>query len=522
MRIGGASEVGRMRRWAILATMLSGTMLAILDSSILNVLVVPIMEEFQADLRTIEWVLTSYNLAFAVFLIGFGSLGDIVGRRRLYVWGQVLFVLGSGLAAVAAGPWQLIAFRAIQGLGAAALAPNALALILDHFSEGERGAALGIWGAAAGLGGALGPIVGGAVAQTWGWRALFLLNLPVGLLVMGAAYILLTPDPPWRGQRFDIRGFLILSAALLALSLALTGATDLGGSWGKGGFVALALLLGMWFVMVERRAPKPLMDLGTIVRRNVIAANLSVFIALLIMGGGMFLSVLYAQLLADVAPEAIGMLLAPCASVTVAIAPVGGWLTDKVGPRLLAIAGLMILTASVAIPAEWHPSSAGSLVFWSNLIAGAGIGLATPALTRVATESVGKEKSGLGAGIYKTVNELGGVFGVVLMGMLLEARIVANASRQIPNQFLPQELSLKALTSLKVLESQALQKGLPPQDLEGFHRALVETIQQGFDQVFGLAALLAGVGIVMALLLPRRISAQVDCGLHSVKAMDGS
>jgi MFS family permease len=152
--------------------MLTGTMLAILDSSILNILVLPIMEEFQADLQTVEWVLTSYNLAFAVFLIGFGSLGDTVGRRHLYVWGQAVFVLGSGLAAVASEPWQLIAFRAMQGLGAAALAPNALALIVDHFPEGERGSALGIWGAAAGLGGALGPTVGGMVAQTWGWRAL--------------------------------------------------------------------------------------------------------------------------------------------------------------------------------------------------------------------------------------------------------------------------------------------------------------------------------------------------------------
>jgi DHA2 family multidrug resistance protein-like MFS transporter len=406
---GGAGEARRLRHWAILATILSGTMLAIFDSSILNIFVVPIMGEFQANLRTVEWVLTSYNLAFAAFLIGLGSLGDMAGRRRLYVLGQMVFVVGSGLAVVAGGPWQLIAFRAMQGLGAAALAPNALALMLDHFPEGERGAALGIWGAAAGLGGALGPTVGGLVAQTWGWRALFLLNLPVGLLVAGVASVLMIPDPPWRGQRFDTQGFFVLSAALLALSVTLTGSPDLGGGWGKSGLIALALLLGMWFVVVERRAPKPLVAVGAILRRDVIASNLSVFFALLIMGGGMFLSVLYAQLLADASPAAIGLLVAPCASMTAALAPVGGWLVEKVGPRALATAGLMTLTASVALPAQWHPSSPASLVLWSNLIAGAGIGLATPALIRVATESVGKERAGLGAGLYKTVNELGGV-----------------------------------------------------------------------------------------------------------------
>jgi MFS family permease len=410
----------------------------------------------------------------------------------------------------------------MQGLGAAALAPNALALMLDHFPEGERGAALGIWGAAAGLGGALGPTVGGLVAQTWGWRALFLLNLPVGLLVAGAAYVLLGPDPPWRGQRFDTQGSFVLSAAVLALSVTLTGSPDLRGGWGKSGVIALALLLGMWFVVVERRAPKPLIALRAILRRDVIASNLSVFFALLIMGGGMFLSVLYARLLADASPAAIGLLVAPCASMTVALAPVGGWLVEKVGPRALATAGLMTLTASVALPARWHPSSPPSLVFWSNLIAGAGIGLATPSLIRVATESVGKERAGLGAGLYKTVNELGGVFGVVLLGALLEGRIVANALRQLPNHFLPQELSLKALNSLKVIETHALQKGLSVQDLEGFHRALVGAIQQGFDQAFELAALLAGLGVVAALMVPQRLDARSHAGEASPRARDGS
>jgi EmrB/QacA subfamily drug resistance transporter len=506
VEVATASGDYRTRRWAILATMLLGTTLAILDSSILNILVVPIIEEFRTDLRTVEWILTSYNLAFAVFMIGFGSLGDRAGRRRLYVFGQVIFVVGSGLAAVASGPWQIIAFRAIQGLGAAALAPNALAIILDHFPEGERGAALGVWGAAAGLGGALGPTVGGLVAQEWGWRALFLVNIPVGLLVAGTAYRLLAPDRQRYQQPFDSRGFFTLSAALLAFSVSLMGVPGAGGTWVKSGFVALALLLGMCFILVERRAPEPLVDLKAILRREVIAANLAVFVALLIMAGGMFLSVLYAQLLTDASQAAIGLLLAPCALMTFVLAPVGGRLADKIGPRVLAVAGLLALTASVAIPAQWHPGSATSVVLWSNLIAGAGIGLATPALIRVATESVGQDRAGMGAGVYKTVNELGGVFGVILLGTVLEGRIIANALQQIPGHFLPQELSVKAVTSLKALESHALQKGLPVQDLDGFHRALVEAIQRGFEQVFGLAVLLAGIGVAAALMVPKRLN----------------
>lgn len=517
--ISARGRVSWERRWVILIIMLLGTTMAILDSSILNITILPLMGEFRSDLRTVEWVLTSYNLSFAVLMIGFGSLGDVAGRRRLYLLGLVVFVVGSGLAATATGPWQLIAYRTIQGVGAAALAPNALALIFDYFPERERGMALGIWGAAAGLGAAMGPTVGAVIAQGWGWRVLFLMNLPIGLLLVPATYWLLAPDPARREGRFDMEGFAALAGALLALSISLMGVPGLEGSWFRGGFVVLAILLGVWFMLAERRSREPLVDLDAILRLEIVAANLAVFFALLIMAGGMFLSVLYAQLLTDASPAAIGLLLTPCALLTFAVAPVGGWLSDKVGPRVLAVTGLLALAASVAIPTRWHPSQAVSLVFWTNLIAGAGIGIATPALIRVCTEAVGEKRAGLGAGVYKTVNELGGVFGVVLLGSLLEARIVANALRQIPGHFLPQELSLKAVTSLKVLESHALQKGLSLQGLEGFHRALVGAVRQGFDQVFGIAVVLAGIGVLAALVVPRRFETKRAAIQERVKSL---
>jgi len=270
----------------------------------------------------------------------------------------------------------------------------------------------------------------------------------------------------------------------------------------------MSLLLGVCFVIVERHAKQPLVDFAAILRRDVVAANLTVFVALLIMSGGMFLSVLYAQLLTDATPTTIGLLLVPCAAMTFVLAPVGGWLAGKIGPRILAVAGLLALAASVALPVRWHPNTTASLVFWTNLIAGGGIGLATPALIRVSTESVVQERAGLAAGIYKTVNELGGVFGVMLLGTILEGRVVANALRQIPGHFLPQELSFKTITSLKVLESHALEKGLSIHDLDGFHRALITAIQRGFDQVFLIAVLLAAIGVVVSLLLPRRLLTQ--------------
>ncbi len=380
-----------------------------------------------------------------------------------------------------------------------------LALIFDYFPERERGIALGIWGAAAGLGAATGPTVGAVIAEVWGWRSLFLMNLPIGVVLIAATYRLLPRDSERQAGRFDLKGFVALAAALSSLSMSLMEVPGLEGSWFRGSFVALAILLAVWFVLVERGVPEPLVDLDAIFQPRVVAANLAVFFALVIMAGGMFLSVLYAQLLTNASPATIGLLLMPCALLTFAVAPVGGWLSDKVGPRVLAVSGLLALAASVAIPTRWHPSQAVSLVFWSNLIAGAGIGVATPALIRVCTEAVGEKRAGLGAGVYKTVNELGGVVGVVLLGTLLETRIVTNALKQIPGHFLPQELSLKTVSSLKAIESHALEKGLPLQGLEGFHRALVESVRQGFDQVFGIAVVLAAIGVLAALVVPRRL-----------------
>lgn len=348
------------------------------------------------------------------------------------------------------------------------------------------------------------------MGQAWGWRALFLMNLPVGLLVAAAAYRLLAPDPPWRGQRFDTRGFFALSGTLLALSVTLTDMPPLDRGWVKGSVAALALMLGALFVLVERRVPVPLLDLGIMLQPTVIATNVAVFFAVLTMAGGMFLSILYAQFLTDATPATIGVLLAPCGLSTFTVALVTGWLTEKVGFRVPVVTGLLLLTVSVTFPALWHPASAPSLVFWNNLIAGTGLGLAAPALLRISTEAAGPYRAGMGAGVYKTVNALGGGFGVVLLGTLLETRIVGNALRQLPGHFLPQELSLKAITSLQLLETHAVQKGLALQGLEGFHRALVAAVQGGFAQAFGLAALLAGIGVVAGFLVPRQLGGRPD------------
>ena len=492
------------RRWLILAVMLLGSTMATLSSGILSVSVVPLMDEFRLGLRAVDWLLMSYSLVFASLMIGFGSLGDAVGRRRLFLLGQLVFVLGSAFASLAGGPWQLAAARAIQGAGAAALAPNALALIRDLFPAARRGMALGIWGAAVGLGGALGPVVGGMVTETWGWRAVFIADLPLGLVAAAATWRLLPADHP-RQRAFDARGFVLLGAVLLALSVAIMGAPGLGGA-ARAGLAGGAVLMMGGFLLVEHHTAVPLVDFSSLGRPRLLAGYVAVLFALVTMSGGMFLSVIYAGLLADASPRTVGLLLAPCAAASFVMAPVGGLLTDRLGPRLPAATGLFALAVSVAVPIWWHPASAKSVVVWSNLMAGVGLGLSTPALIRVSTESMAEGRAGLGAGVYKTVNELGAVFGVLILGTLLEGRIVDNALRALPGHFLPGEISLKAVTSLKTLEAHALEKGFPIQDLGGFHQALVAAVRNAFDQAFAVAAVVAVIGIAVSLLLPGRLS----------------
>jgi MFS family permease len=219
----------------------------------------------------------------------------------------------------------------------------------------------------------------------------------------------------------------------------------------------------------------------------------------------MFLLVIYAGFLADASPRTVGLLLTPCAAASFAMAPLAGLFTDRLGPRLLAVTGLLALAVSVAMPLWWHPTSAELAVLWSSAIAGTGVGLSTPALIRVSTESIAEGRAGLGAGVYKTVNELGGVFGVLLLGALLERRILKNALQELPGHFLPDEVSLKLVTSLKTLEEHALRKGLPLEDVAAFHETLVKAVRHGFDQAFGVAVLLAVVGVAVCFLLPKHL-----------------
>ena len=291
------------------------------------------------------------------------------------------------------------------------------------------------------------------------------------------------------------------------VSASLLGTPGLNNRSATIGLIGLALLLGIWFAAAERRAAAPLVDLSAIVRPGVLTANIGTFFASFIMAGGMFLSVLYGQFLAGTSAAAIGVLLAPYAVATLAVAPAAGRLSDSLGPRNLAVAGLAGLAVSVALPVLWHPSSAAALVSSSNLIAGISLGIAAPALLRASVEPVPRKHAGVGAGLYKTVNELCGVFGVVLLGTLLEARVVANALRQIPGRFLPQPLTLRALTPPGALETHALQHGLAPQAAGDFQRTLAAALHRGFDQVFGIAALLAGLGILAAFPVPRRLGA---------------
>ena len=487
--------------------MLAGTFLAVLDSSILNISVVPMLREFKVSLGAVEWVLTAYNIAFAVLLIPLGRLGDLGGRRRVFLGGQALFVVGSALAGIARGPLDLALYRALQGVGAAGLAPNALALILETFPDDEHGKVVGVWGAAAGLGGALGPTVGAMIAAAFGWRAVFLLNIPVGLLLVGAAAVVLPRERRRRlslGQ-LDLPGFAALTALIALVSVALL-------EWPRlvwdlrlaAGIALLAAALGVLFVLQERRAAHPLLDLALLRVPGVLAANVAIFFALIIMAGGMFVSVLYGQLLGGVSPVRLGLLLAPCAAATFLLATPSGVLCDRVGARRMAAAGMVLLVLSVLLPALWHPALPDLMVALSNLFAGAGLGIATPALVRTATESVARDHTGVASGVYKTMNELGGVFGVAVLGTLLETRITANALLRLPGHLVPADLSLKAVASLGDLEAHAIQKGLGPDALPAFHRSLVEAMIRGFDQVFWIATAVALLGLATATLLPSR------------------
>jgi EmrB/QacA subfamily drug resistance transporter len=407
------------RRWKALSLVALADFVVILDATIVNIALPSIGRHFHASITELSWVVSAYILAFGGLLMLGGRLADLFGRRRMFVAGLVIFGVASLAGGLSSSIGELIAFRALQGLGAAALAPAARSIVQVLFEEGaERSKAMGIWAAVAGSGTVVGLILGGVLTSEFGWQWVLWVNVPVTLGAAVLAYRLISESRAQLDDRsIDVAGAALVGGGLVATLYALVNANSAGwASLHTLGLLGLGAALLASFVWVESKVTAPLMPLHIFRLPQVRGANIAMVLTAAAMVGMFFVLSLYQQQLEGYSALAAGLSALPLAVVLVAVAGAAGPLTERMGPKPVLLSGLALFTSGVAwlsrIPV--HGSYVANLL-GPDVIIGLGLGLTFVSITIASTLGVSNDRAGLAGGLINTTQQIGGAIGLAVI-----------------------------------------------------------------------------------------------------------
>jgi EmrB/QacA subfamily drug resistance transporter len=404
-------------RWVLLATVL-GSALAFIDATVVNIALPRIAESLHADAAALQWTINGYTLSLASLILLGGSLGDRFGRRKIFVIGVTWFAAASLLCGLAPTMDALIAARVLEGIGGALLTPGALAILQASFQPEDRARAIGAWSGLGGIGGALGPFLGGWLVQVGSWRLIFLINVPLAALVVVVAVRHVPesrdPDAP-RG--LDIAGVLTGAVGLAGLTYGFTAWPALGGtSPAVLGALAIGAAGILAFVIAERRSLHPMLPLEVFASRAFTAANLVTFAVYAALGGVFFLVVLNLQVVRHFTPLAAGIALLPITVLMLLLSARAGGLAQRIGPRLpmtlgpLICAGALVLFARIGANASYVRD-----VLPAAVILGLGLSLTVAPLTATALGSVAERHAGVASGVNNAVARAAGLLAVAVL-----------------------------------------------------------------------------------------------------------
>jgi EmrB/QacA subfamily drug resistance transporter len=418
---------GRRPLWPTLVLACVAQFMVILDVSVVNVALPSIRTSLEFSQQDLQWVVNAYTVTFAGFLLLGGRAADLLGRRRVFIGGLVLFSVASLAGGLAESQGMLIGARAAQGLGGAVVSPASLAILTTTFSEGaERNRALGAWGAMGGAGGAAGVLLGGVLTEVLGWRWILFINVPIGLAAaaLSLRYVAEGRNPR-RTRNFDLAGALTATLGLMALVWAIV-RTDVNG-WGSAqtvGVLALGLALIALFLVIEGRlATAPLMPLRILSSRMLSGANVIVFLLGASVFGMWFFVSLYLQQVLGYSPLGAGLAFLPMTLAIVVGSALGSRAVARVGVKPLLAAGMLAQGAGLLLFTQ--VSATGSYladVAAPSLVVAAGIGLAFVPVTIAAVAGVGTQEAGLASGLVNTSRLMGGALGLAILTTLATAR----------------------------------------------------------------------------------------------------
>ncbi len=402
-----------------------GTFLGTIDGSIVNVALPTLEEQLGADFATVQWVVVAYLLVTTSMMLGVARLGDMIGKKRIYMTGMALFTASSVLCGLAPSIGFLIGFRVVQGLGAVMMQALGFGLVTEAFPRSERGRALGILGTVVSIGISIGPTIGGLLIGTVGWRAIFLVNLPVGI---AGLFLVRRFVPDWRppgGQRFDFWGAALLLVTLIMLALGLTFGPDTG--WTEPAI--LSLLAGAVtgfavFLLVESRIAQPMIDLR-LFRDSLFSVSLLTGFMVFVVIAGMFVLPFYLERVKGLETRQVGLMLTVFPVALGLCAPVAGSLSDRYGSRGISLLGLVIFGLGCISLATLKEDTSTLSYILHVLPAGIGVGLFQSPNNSAIMGSAPRERLGVVSGLLSLSRTFGMVMGIPLMGAIFASRVYA-------------------------------------------------------------------------------------------------
>lgn len=411
-------------KWWALGSVMIGTFMVVLDITIVNVSLAKIMGAFGVTVSEVEWVITGYLLAFGVLLPTSGWLGNTLGCKRLYLLSLLFFTVGSGLCGFAWNEDALVAFRVVQGIGAGCLQPTAMTIVSLVFPPQQRGMALGIWTIAGGASATLGPTIGGWLVENVGWRSIFYINLPVGLLGLVLVALILheTEREPWAG--FDLLGLLTMATFLTTLLLALAEGNREG--WDSTYIRTCELIAAVsfpLFLFTELTAAQPVINLRLFRHYGFSVSNALTYVLGVALFGSTFLVPVFVQNLLHYTALQAGILMLPGGVTMGVVSPIAGRLSDRMPTRWLVASGLLVLAWSFDLTVKYLRVPTDYWGLWYALaLRGVGMGLLFTPLMTAALGDVTPREMGVASGLLNVIRQIGGSFGVALFGSLLERR----------------------------------------------------------------------------------------------------
>jgi EmrB/QacA subfamily drug resistance transporter len=497
-RIAALRMTEENRRWWALGAMCFALFMIMLDNTVVNVALPSIQRSLDATTTTLEWTVNAYTLTFAVLLVTGGRLGDIFGRRRIFLIGVIIFATASCAIGFSPNDTWLVAWRAVQGTGSALMMPMTLSIITNAFPPQERGKAIGTWAGVSAMALAIGPVVGGFLVETVSWQSIFFLNLPVAIAaVLVALFAVRESRDETVSRTVDIPGVATLTISLAALVLALVE----GNSWGWGSTREIALfavaIVGLVsFVQIELRRKVPMVDFSFFRSRTFVGANIVAFIVSFSMLAMFFFLALYMQNIRGYTPLEAGVRFLPSTALVIVMGPVAGRLADRVGPRPLMTLGLLTVSGALFWLSHVTVSSGYGALLPGFMLMGVGIGLTMSPMSTAAMNSVEQTKAGVASGILSQNRMVGGTFGVAVTGALVSSLGGAKI-----NELLIQAPSAARARLTESLGSGGVLHGVPPRVVAATHEAYVYALQSGLR----VGAAVALLGAVLAWVLVAKI-----------------